>query len=730
MIAWGLIFLLGCAIFGVTAIIIRANHLARRRRRSPKHARTASKKDRSTPPARTPPPNTSGEALESAVQETASFTQSTKAETAPDPPDRESLGSIGERPGEDAPPAKTGDQPPAQTAAPENEEKPLSLETVKPEGTRSDTQRHPFATETPVAVTSGHREPKEEGGKTATNQEDGQEDPETEYHAEAGASLSDPDEDQLGTPSSEELTGENAISSDVDTLETESNGDGAARTSVSCIDRDIEQSEPFAHTEEKTRIDNSEITDSSEPQYPTEAATPVQPRKYAGISSNVPKDRKTKRRDKRESSDQPTGTIRSLPIEVRLLFSRDGFCDISLVPSRAEGMPDYVAATGVNGLVELGAMQDEWYQDFIPDCIEKALAEGVAWQAESAGAKWSLSGRELFVLSQRSDLSGWVSQPRLKIGTKHVVLCTERLREAVTEALNSAGAAPPAPIDSSLGAPAGWIAIRDVIPTRSVSPSTDADLLNALRPLPEIEIECAGGIRLERQKWLDGYPPTIRILGAWSEETGVVIDGALAASGEDGAFRAPGWDQIGDHTVWCEGKSKSYSIVPFEASWEAWPAYQFFKTDGASYTLNICGPLVYASSPESDSDIVPIEIPASHPVVLGAQPGDVVYGEFVSGVRSTIRMAFPPFRPVWALPSNPLLCNKKKTRILLIGHSDSPGRPQRGFSQRRAPEIKTWCRLILDANRKGLSTEPDNDSVHKLWSKYKSAARRIWRARR
>jgi hypothetical protein len=373
-------------------------------------------------------------------------------------------------------------------------------------------------------------------------------------------------------------------------------------------------------------------------------------------------------------------------------------------------------------------MQDEWYQDVVHGDIARLLREGVAWTYEGTGGtwRWSLSGRELYVLGERTDLSGWVSQPSLQLGRKHVVLCTDELRAAAERALRGAGVESVVALEASRGAPAGWVVFRDVLPVRPVSRSAEADILNALRPQPEVEISLEGGIRLEYTTWLEESPPLVRVYGDPAHTSEVLLDGRPATCGEDGSWRVPGWDAVGTHTVWCGGTSKSYSIVPFAAAWQAWDAYSFSVASRSSGYLAICGPLVREVSTHQQTWTAATHLPETHPVILGSAPGEYALAARASGVRGTPFLASPPFRPVWALPFDPLHCNKAVTRILLLGGAAEPSAHATG--PRSA--VDAWCRVILDAGRKGLCTEPDTDGTRALWLLYKRAARRIWRSRK
>ena len=458
------------------------------------------------------------------------------------------------------------------------------------------------------------------------------------------------------------------------------------------------------------------------------------PHQYKGLVRATPQPPDAARQPGRPRGEEPAQREHSLPIEVRLRFDRGGCCSVSLIAKRSAGLPDDLTAVARAGEVNLRALQDEWYQDVVPDDVSYVLGNGTVWTQEGEGGRctWSLSGRAVYVLADRPDISGYVSQPCLDLGRDHVVLCTERLRTRVEEALRETGAQPTTVLDESFGAPPGWIVFRKIVPSESVPPADDADIFDALRPLPRIEISLERGIRLGYTNWLDGKPPSIRVYGDPEHASEVRIDGRVAGRMADGTYRASGWDVVGSHSVWCAGTSRSYSIVPFEASWELWDAHTFLVADGRPQRLAVCGPIVRAATTEpwgSES----LSVPETNPVLLGPEAGQIVMAVRVSPLRGAPRIASPDFRPIWALPHAPLHCDKKTTCTLCVAGSEPLGpREQQGgrLNRRLDADVARWCQLILDANRKGMTTDPDTASVRALWLSYKRLARRIWRSRR
>src|SRR5262249_11083992 len=134
------------------------------------------------------------------------------------------------------------------------------------------------------------------------------------------------------------------------------------------------------------------------------------------------------------------------------------------------------------------------------------------------------------------------------------------------------------------GTPSGWILVGDVersgrprglAPTCAVSMEESSDILNVLRPNPEIEISLEGGVPLGYSTWLAGFPPLIRVFGDAEHVQQVLIDGKEATIGENAGFIASGWDTPGIHSVWCSHIKRNYSLVPMRQSWHPWSAYEF-----------------------------------------------------------------------------------------------------------------------------------------------------------
>jgi hypothetical protein len=100
-------------------------------------------------------------------------------------------------------------------------------------------------------------------------------------------------------------------------------------------------------------------------------------------------------------------------------------------------------------------------------------------------------------------------------------------------------------------------------------------------------------------------------------------------------------------------------------------------------------------------------------------------------------VGFPWFDPIWAIPADPLHCDKRTARVLLIGPPVAVGQGDQQSSthsleraaRRRALArgSHAWCAAILAASRKGLQTEPSRVEVVDLWKTYKRYAKALRR---
>jgi hypothetical protein len=404
----------------------------------------------------------------------------------------------------------------------------------------------------------------------------------------------------------------------------------------------------------------------------------------------------------------------TLEIRVRLTLDRFYFCTVTFLPGRTAELNDDVVVKLDTASLQLVA-QEDWYQDLSFSETGRYLRDGFELKgvlSDQRQARWLLKGRDVYVLAFHPRANGFVSATRLLLGRSHVVLCVSNLVGEVETVLKEAGCQGYSKLDETQGLPDGWAGFRGVSPTSAIAVETGiSDPFYAIKPASDIEIEFEAGVRLRNSVWLAGYPPKIKLFGQPGAGIKALIDGKEALPAEDGSLVVDGYGLPGSHSVYCGGVSRSYSVEEPPDSWEAWPAYQFGEA-------KICGALVQL--PPEEAGRPAFTVPMSNPLLIGAEPGQV----FRCSARSVaLWRGFVPFDVVWALPAQPLTCNKKFARILQF--ADKPLMPLRAGIR---PLV--WCSAILDASRKGLRIEGGSAQSAERWTEYKKTARSIWRSRR
>jgi hypothetical protein len=417
-----------------------------------------------------------------------------------------------------------------------------------------------------------------------------------------------------------------------------------------------------------------------------------------------------------------------LRLRVQLVFGRGGVVrNLALAPDRHAGMPSEVEVTGTQGELHLTELREDCYETVELSDAGNALTQGIEWRGRGDARQWRwiLGGRELYVLAPGDDfgLHGFVSAARLWLNARHVVLTTKRLRDEVLAALAQAGCATAGVSDETVpGVPAGWLLFRDVIPTRAVPMRHERDILNALCPAHEIEPHFVGGIRLERNTWLAGYPPRIRFTGEFANGFEVKIDGQLAQRASDGAFEALGWDTEGEHRLWFGDQAETYSLCTMEESWGQWHAHDF------GTGVAICG----ASTCQRDNTLrIQVRVPVTNRLLIGARPGEISCCHERSDVRCETLLATVPFVPVWALPVDPAHADKRSARIFLL----HPSEPQKNF---RLPtgnrganrQLIAWSAAVREAGCKGLCLNQEDEQTKALWQRYRIIAKQLRRKMR
>jgi hypothetical protein len=468
----------------------------------------------------------------------------------------------------------------------------------------------------------------------------------------------------------------------------------------------------------QNEVDAADTVDSQA--FPTrkKAAPRYQPRVRTAQSTTITRD---SRKQERRAEAQRAQTLQ---MAVRAVADRRQRYTISLLPERIEKLGEEIKVIGPNGTEVWTASWDHWYGGASANNIGGLLENGNRWELQdnSESVNWVLSGRQVYVLGPSQTINALVIVPTLILNETHVVLCTQSQAVPVAAALRNAGCTAPTPAET--GAPVGWVLFKDIRPTVPVLHEEAVGILNALRPIHDVEIVFRGGIRLNYSTWLNGHPPRIRIRGNTAEDVEVHIDGSLALRDADGNFTARGWDRPGFHTVFCGGVTQTYDLQDGEQSWETFEAftYRSIQSRTTSHPILVCGPLVAAGN-----DATLSLTPTGNTCVLGAVPGEIAFLP-PRDLRTSERVAVTSFSAVWSLPANALTCDKSVARIQLL-------RPDRGATalpalMRGSHGTGLWSQTILDASRKRLLVEPRTEEALHLWAQYVQVARQLRKRQR
>lgn len=427
-----------------------------------------------------------------------------------------------------------------------------------------------------------------------------------------------------------------------------------------------------------------------------------------------------KPRTKKQSESRPKEREQILELRVRALSDRHGYCRFHILAQRPPGGPVQLEARIAGRTTFLTEVGDEWYQIQEGDDVATCLEHGIKFSTSMADReqRWELRGRDLYVLASSHGVSGFVSTARLCIGREQIVLCRESQAAEVETILAEAGCAGLHAHGAEKGSPAGWVFFRPVPPSRSVPQVPGDNILNLIRPVPDIEVLLEGGLWLQDSAWMAGYPPRIHITGEVPAGTRVTIDGEVAEETDGSVYRTGDSERTGTHVVWCAGKSASYSICELDEGWEQWEAYQFPRG-------SVCGAVATRASnaPETLTSV-----PTTNPVLIGANRGEIFRCDVRPGKQWT---GFVPFPVCWALPADPLHCDRSLRRVLLITPVPPVHSVMSGSTKVRvASSVLQWCYAIRDCQRKRLALSPGDTTSEQLWKEYTREAKAVWRAAR
>lgn len=424
----------------------------------------------------------------------------------------------------------------------------------------------------------------------------------------------------------------------------------------------------------------------------------------------------------RRKSARPGATNQNnvLEMRIRAISDRHGFCRFQVVGRRPDGAPEELEARGGRRTVVLSEVADDWYQvgdlNDLPSVMERGCKFSASY-VEGEEITWELRGRDLYVLAELHGLFGFVSTPRLSIGEKQIVICRKGRAAEVQAIMAGAGCDGLQVYGEDHGAPAGWVFFRPVNPCRSIPQAPGDDILNVIRPIPDVEVRLEGGLWLRNSCWIVGYPPRVRVVGEMPPGTEATIDGEKATEREQGIYVTGSSERVGSHIVWCAGKSARYEICEWDVHWEEWQADGFARcVFGAAVAQsgNACETLV--------------NVPTSNPVLIGANPGEVFRCDARTGKQWS---GLVPFPVCWALPEDALHCDRSVRRVLLVTPIPPvPAKAPTHWNKRQRASALLWCQAIRDCQQKRLALMPADEASEDLWREYKGEARAVWRTAR
>lgn len=411
---------------------------------------------------------------------------------------------------------------------------------------------------------------------------------------------------------------------------------------------------------------------------------------------------------------------------MQVVFARGGGAKTyAVIPYRCEGTPSEldVIDSDTQDELHLTRLRENCYTPIALDEAGDALHRGIRWRecGDSPRWRWAMLGREIYVLAPGDTfgLHGYVSVECLWLNERQAVLATAGLRDEVTAALHKAGCTAFEVLDrEDSGVPAGWILFRDVTPIRAVPRCEGATNLNALCPLPDVKPEFVGGIRLGRRTWLAGFPPRIRVAGPLGPDERVMIDGQPVQPAGDGGLEALNWDATGEHRLWFGDRAVAYEIRTMQENWSHWSAHDFGT--GAA----ICGAVVCRTDAARWHQV---RVSASNPVLVGARPGDYFCCRVSRATRGDPIVAEVPFVPVWALPLDPLHADRRSVRVVLLNSIEPVDEKQALRRGNVGDALGPWMTAINDAGRKQLDLACESEDARRLWRRYRTVAKQLWR---
>jgi hypothetical protein len=305
-----------------------------------------------------------------------------------------------------------------------------------------------------------------------------------------------------------------------------------------------------------------------------------------------------------EVSTAASASTVHLPAEARLRLMRHPVrrtVSLAAVLARPSGYPERITLR-LGGRMVVSAYSDDRYDDVDLDWTPDLLSGETRLDCDE-GYQWLRSSRRVHIFSDQPNKLGLVSVGAVSLSAPSTIVCRGDDEEAVRSAAAACGSPELLSHHGWAGVPEGWVVLSNYCPAHAAS-CTLAPSLSPLDPGFATEIRLSGGLQVRPGSFAQGSPPRIEIeplpMGARA-----TIDGKPAEMGDDGAWRAAGWDAPGEHLVdVVPGPSRTYRIIGdpwLDKGWDRWNAHpdRFLNpSEGPWARAQICGASLFGPSGE------------------------------------------------------------------------------------------------------------------------------------
>jgi hypothetical protein len=388
---------------------------------------------------------------------------------------------------------------------------------------------------------------------------------------------------------------------------------------------------------------------------------------------------------------------------------------LSAVLARPPGYPDRVVLLLGEG-TEVSSYSEDRYDDVDLEWTADLLSGEVRLDCKE-GYQWLRSSRRIHLFGEVADEPGLISIGSAALSSPTTIICLREDVAAARAAAEACGSPTLVSHDHWSGIPDGWAVLSGYLPAHAAA-SGLATGLTGLDPGVGSEILLAGGLRIRSASFAEGSPPRIEI-APFPSGAIVTIDGQPAELGEDGAWRADGWDRPGDHLVdVVPGPSAAYRVIedPWtKDGWEAWNAHpeRFGATPHAPWAVaQVCGAAVLGPGGE-------------YVVAADAKPSVVCLGLR----RGAVGLRGRPDAPV----AVGLLKEPPAFLISASGPRRSQGRIEWLSPSAPSASIRAidphWAAAVRSAASRRLPIDGGGSSAAEAWRRARERARRQRRPR-